>query len=208
MSQAANTASAPEPVATTDTVTMLCAELRQVRGIPPGATADVIAVNLERPLSALCFSGGGIRSAAFNLGVARALAKSGLLGKFDYLSTVSGGGYIGSWLQVLIKEQPGVTHAARIAAAQTKLADPHSVELRALRDFGNFLTPRVGLGSPDTWATVVLYLRNLLLNWLVLAPVFLLAVLGPIFHRTATWQIGLSGGLTWFLAALVWIGLC
>ncbi|MEO8627506.1 MAG: patatin-like phospholipase family protein, partial [Betaproteobacteria bacterium] len=53
----------------------------------------------ETPLSALCFSGGGIRSATFNLGVIRALANYNLLDKFDYLSSVSGGGYIASWLR-------------------------------------------------------------------------------------------------------------
>ena len=50
------------------------------------------------PLRALCMSGGGIRSAAFGLGIIQGLAKLGLLGRFDYLSTVSGGGYIGGWL--------------------------------------------------------------------------------------------------------------
>ncbi len=49
-------------------------------------------------LAGLALSGGGIRSATFNLGVVQALAKRGLLSKFDYLSTVSGGGYIGSSL--------------------------------------------------------------------------------------------------------------
>ena len=42
----------------------------------------------------LALSGGGIRSATFSLGVMQALAACGLLEKFDYLSTVSGGGYI------------------------------------------------------------------------------------------------------------------
>src|SRR5262249_12984292 len=49
-------------------------------------------------LLGLAFSGGGIRSATFNLGVLQALAKLNMLHCFDYLSTVSGGGYIGSWL--------------------------------------------------------------------------------------------------------------
>ena len=39
----------------------------------------------------LAFSGGGIRSATFNLGVIQALAEEKLLQKFDYLSTISGG---------------------------------------------------------------------------------------------------------------------
>ena len=56
----------------------------------------VFALMHTRDRTALCFSGGGIRSATFALGVAQGLAQHGLLDKFDYLSTVSGGGYIGS----------------------------------------------------------------------------------------------------------------
>ena len=46
----------------------------------------------------LALSGGGIRSATFNLGILQALERCGLLRCIDYLSTVSGGGYIGSSL--------------------------------------------------------------------------------------------------------------
>lgn len=58
----------------------------------------------------LALSGGGIRSATFCLGVLQALAKRGspgprpeqpLLAQFDYVSTVSGGGYIGSFFTSL-----------------------------------------------------------------------------------------------------------
>ena len=67
--------------------------------------------------AALCFSGGGIRSASFCLGVLEALARfsvgklcdaqqkeesRGLLHGLDYLSTVSGGGYLGGWLTAWI----------------------------------------------------------------------------------------------------------
>ncbi|MBV9930730.1 MAG: patatin-like phospholipase family protein [Alphaproteobacteria bacterium] len=61
--------------------------------------------------AALCLSGGGIRSASFALGVLQALSKKGLLTGFHYLSTVSGGGYIGSWLQRWIHEEPGGARA-------------------------------------------------------------------------------------------------
>jgi hypothetical protein len=50
--------------------------------------------------AALCLSGGGIRSASFALGVLQGLSKAEILGGFHYLSTVSGGGYIGAWLSV------------------------------------------------------------------------------------------------------------
>ncbi|MGH9326202.1 MAG: hypothetical protein ACRD2B_05875 [Terriglobia bacterium] len=62
--------------------------------------------------SALCLSGGGIRSAGFCLGVLEGLARfsrrtganaaNALLDNLDYLSTVSGGGYIGSWLMAWV----------------------------------------------------------------------------------------------------------
>ncbi len=61
--------------------------------------------NKRRPLIGLSLSGGGIRSAVYNLGVLQALAKNGLLQKIDYLSTVSGGGYIGSSLTWFLSEQ-------------------------------------------------------------------------------------------------------
>jgi hypothetical protein len=59
---------------------------------PPAKPDDLV-------LSALCLSGGGIRSAAFCLGVIQAFAAREMLRQFHYLSTVSGGGYIGGWLR-------------------------------------------------------------------------------------------------------------
>ncbi len=64
--------------------------------------------NEKRPV-ALCLSGGGIRSATFGLGVLQGLAKHNLLDQFDYLSTVSGGGYIGSWLSAWIHRAGSVS---------------------------------------------------------------------------------------------------
>ncbi|MFH7320235.1 patatin-like phospholipase family protein [Desulfurivibrio sp. D14AmB] len=58
-----------------------------------------------RTLIGLAFSGGGIRSAATNLGVLQGLAKRGLLPFVDYLSTVSGGGYIGACFASLLSNR-------------------------------------------------------------------------------------------------------
>jgi hypothetical protein len=44
------------------------------------------------------YSGGGIRSATFCLGVTQVLAERRLLKEVDFLSTVSGGGYTGCFL--------------------------------------------------------------------------------------------------------------
>ena len=56
----------------------------------------------EHELVGLALSGGGIRSATFNLGFLQALCRHGILKNVHYLSTVSGGGYIGSSLTTLL----------------------------------------------------------------------------------------------------------
>jgi len=58
-------------------------------------------------LAGLAISGGGIRSATFALGVLESLKARGLLDKFHYLSTVSGGGFIGSWLSAGCRRNDG-----------------------------------------------------------------------------------------------------
>ena len=60
---------------------------------------------LDMHLSGLAISGGGIRSATFALGVLQGLADLDLLKRFDYISTVSGGGYIGGWLAAWTKRE-------------------------------------------------------------------------------------------------------
>lgn len=54
----------------------------------------------------LCISGGGVRSATLGLGMMQAFIKKDLLKHVDYLSTVSGGGYIGSCLTSLLSAEP------------------------------------------------------------------------------------------------------
>lgn len=54
----------------------------------------------------IAFSGGGIRSATISLGLTEALAVHGRFYAFDMMSTVSGGGYFGSFLRSLFIERP------------------------------------------------------------------------------------------------------
>ena len=188
---------------------MLCRELDEIerrrarRSSAPAPVHDDFEMPQQRAqrldLSALCLSGGGIRSAAFCLGVLQALAGKGMLRQFDYLSTVSGGGFIGGWLQVLIREQGGV------GSAEDAIKRPRPAVVRRLRAYTNYLTPQTGPLSTDTWAAIVLYLRNLLINWAVFAPLFLLITLIPIFYRTAIW---VCSDFAWInLALLVCAGL-
>ena len=65
-----------------------------------GVERDLFRQFHAHPRTALCFSGGGVRSATFGLGVLNGLAKlapASPLPQFDFLSTVSGGGYLGGW---------------------------------------------------------------------------------------------------------------
>ena len=79
---------------------------------------DVVAAEMElinkrygneiketKDLAGLALSGGGIRSASFSLGIMQALAYKNWLSKIDYLSTVSGGGYIGTSLTWLLSKK-------------------------------------------------------------------------------------------------------
>jgi hypothetical protein len=61
--------------------------------------------NSERPPIGMAFSGGGIRSATFNLGILQGLSKFGILPWVDYLTSVSGGGFIASCLTSLLSHE-------------------------------------------------------------------------------------------------------
>lgn len=65
------------------------------------AGLEIDGVMLPPGSMGIAFSGGGIRSATISLGVAQALAREDQLLDFDYCSTVSGGGYFGSFLTSL-----------------------------------------------------------------------------------------------------------
>jgi hypothetical protein len=67
--------------------------------------ADPFLNNRDRPVLGIAFSGGGIRSATISLGAIQALAKTGRLFDFDFMSSVSGGGYIASFLGSLFVPQ-------------------------------------------------------------------------------------------------------
>jgi hypothetical protein len=121
-------------------------------------------------LWALALSGGGIRSATFSLGILQGLAKFGLLQKFDYLSTVSGGGYVGSWLATWIKRSGSIFKVmARLNPEMS--CDPRGQEVRPiqwLRMYSNYLTPNASLMSTDSWTLGITWLRNTLLNQIII----------------------------------------
>lgn len=174
---------------------------------------------LEEPaqehLVGLALSGGGIRSATFALGVLESLKAKGLLKQVDYLSSVSGGGYVAAWLGANCKRA-----AARRAAAEVPSPDPavdvvhaHGEHIDAapdwldqdakwnesikhLRRYSNYLAPQVGFFSADTWVMATIWLRNTLLVQLTLILAFAAILLLPrplfsifeIWSKTDNWR--------------------
>ncbi|MFZ0959926.1 MAG: patatin-like phospholipase family protein [Terriglobia bacterium] len=116
----------------------------------------------------LAFSGGGIRSATFNLGILQGLAKAGLLPAFDYLSTVSGGGYIGSWLVAWLKRQGFADVNRQLSPDWNQHGQEEPPQIEFIRSYSNYLTPRLGLLSADSWSLLAIWVRNLLLNLTIL----------------------------------------
>jgi len=154
--------------------------LRERRSVP--AAEDVT------DLSGLCFSGGGIRSATFSLGVLQGLATYGLLRRFDYISSVSGGGFIASWLISWIKHSSfdDVEQELRKSPPEQgvdAIPRPHTYKeagpINFLRSYSNYLTPRLGLFGADTWVAAASYIRNLLLNLTILISSLAAVLLVP-----------------------------
>jgi hypothetical protein len=132
------------------------------------------------PLSALCISGGGIRSATFALGVIQAFAENGILTGFDYLSTVSGGGYIGGWLTAWKHRAQGLDKIIPNLKPVAPAPAPDAVDpVQHLREYNSYLTPRLGLLSVDTWTLAATIVRNMVLNWLVLVPILMFILMLP-----------------------------
>jgi predicted acylesterase/phospholipase RssA len=157
--------------------------------VTPACRTEVLRRAHASNLSGLALSGGGVRSATFNLGVLQALGEQQLLRDFDYLSTVSGGGFIGGWLSKCIREKHGDVRAVEAmltpgAAGEAVEAEP--VEIQFLRQYSNYLSPRAGVFSADAWTLIGTYVRNTGLN-LAMLLAWLCALL--LLPRFAVWAV-------------------
>ena len=173
---------------------VLCEERAVLRA---GAQrSDSLADELARreheptPFSALCLSGGGVRSAVFCLGFIQGLAARGVLRRFDYLSTVSGGGYAGAAVMAYarhLRDEPDDAPDAApqeqpIARVERRVAHrpgANGAFIEHLREYASYLTPRLGPTSPDAWTMLAIGLRNFMILWAALLPLLLLAMLLP-----------------------------
>jgi hypothetical protein len=132
----------------------------------------------------IALSGGGIRSAIFCLGAVQALAKHNVLGNFDYISSVSGGGYVASALQWVWHQnaQSGTSENNFPFGTSERPVDlDQAARLKYLRSHGQYLTPDERI---SIWSLTAVVIRTIFLNLVVWIPIgaFLLTVLVVLFR--------------------------
>ena len=164
---------------------------------------EIAGVDAAAPSVGLAISGGGVRSATFGLGLLRGLAQAGVLPRIDYLSTVSGGGFVGAMFGRLVSQ-------IGVAEAQTLLARAESPALDWLRRYGRYLMPA---GARDLGIAVVTYLRAMIAihgESLLTGLVFAVLVMTPHLLQQANerfepahWEAWHT--LWWPLALVVWL---
>jgi NTE family protein len=81
----------------------------------------------QRPIRALCLSGGGFRAALFHLGALRRLNELGILSSIDTISSVSGGSIIAAHLAHCIRSWPAPGAAISSSYWEEDVAKPFRV---------------------------------------------------------------------------------
>jgi len=143
---------------------------RNAEGLPAGSLSD--RPTPENDLVGLAISGGGVRSASIALGVVQALSRRGVLRRVDYLSTVSGGGFLGSCISALLHRPYAGTSPEDFPLNHL----PGSGEPPALahvRSYCAYLAPE---GFVDTIRIPALLVRGVLINIFTTLPFLLAAV--------------------------------
>lgn len=135
------------------------------RGNPPA--------NLDAPVHdavGLAISGGGIRAATFALGIVQVLARRGILQKVDVMSTVSGGGYLGSFITSVLSGDDG---KVGLRPDQQPFAADNHIEsplIRHLRNHSKYLSE----GGFRTLAMMIFSAAyGIAMSLLLVAPVLL-----------------------------------
>jgi hypothetical protein len=143
----------------------------------------------------LALSGGGIRSASFGLGVLQGLDVAAGIEGVDYLSTVSGGGFVGCALTATMQHTDGEFPFTE----PKKYADTASV--RHIRDYSNYLIPH---GALDVITAFGIIARGLAANAMIVLPIiFVLVWLTLVAHPNVD-SLNEPKLLVWNLAN--WLG--
>jgi len=143
-----------------------------------------------KDLFGIALSGGGIRAATLSAGFLEVLKDCGILGRADYISTVSGGGYTGGYIQ------SELCHGQDVSS----LFSEHDINY--LKGHGDYLTPgRKVKRIVNELRLLGAFTASLIMNWvwIVLGAVVIFSLLGIVG------QIITSGVLSSILWALMWV---
>ena len=151
----------------------------------------------------LALSGGGVRSASFGLGVMQAMVKFKVLRRMDYMSTVSGGGYLGSALTWALSQDPaagtveanfplGHRHASRGPGHVGKKGMENKL-LNFIRQHSIYLTPTPRL---DMLSFIPVVIRSMVISLVVYAGM-ITAVLTALIYCTSWVTAYVVPNCTW-----------
>ena len=186
------------------------------------ADKDKYFPKVDYRLVGLALSGGGVRSATYALGVLQRMAKLGVLKLVDFLSTASGGGYLGaSWSSLTSPDNPTAPdnpkdepHFGSEEAtfpfkfidhdkdSDRQLFDRESDAVRHLRAHGNWLLPHLGLFDVWTWVALFRYVSSTAINLLLIPiPWFLGFMTLTMMIPNGFWnrEYPLSSGIIWLM---------
>lgn len=115
---------------------------RRIGGVGDGGSS-VASEQVPTHLTGVALSGGGIRSASFGLGALQALEAGQVIEQTDYMSAVSGGGYIAGWVQAHLGAHQFYTHDVYdfevVAPDFAALVANHGDNVEQLRTHTGFL---------------------------------------------------------------------
>lgn len=149
----------------------------------------------DHELVGLALSGGGVRCAAFCMGALQGLDSARLINRLDYLSTVSGGGYIGSAMTLAMSKDGG-----KFPFDPANSYDGETRHTKHIRDNSRYLVPN-GLRSVPVFAAI--YLRGLLTGALIVLPILLALAALTIFFIPTYSDLDSRGFLGGGLAGLL-----
>ncbi|MGH2830612.1 MAG: patatin-like phospholipase family protein, partial [Actinomycetota bacterium] len=131
---------------------------------PPWREGEWTPVRGERRIG-ICCSGGGVRSAAYNLGALQVLREQGIFDRARYLSAVSGGSYIAAAFAMTQAESD------RDLIQQTPEFARGTPEEEYLRNRSSYLAPGLAGKARAALQAILGLTINLLFFWLVLFAV-------------------------------------
>ncbi|MEZ6031990.1 MAG: patatin-like phospholipase family protein [Planctomycetaceae bacterium] len=134
----------------------------------------------------LAISGGGIRSATFALGVLQGLTQRGIFRQVDVVSTVSGGGYLGSFLSTYLNTIDDACGPTIDKAPFKPVVAGDSRAIRSLRNHSRYIQP----SNFDRWLTTLGQVAyGIVSNLIILSFWVFMAVLATFLIRTELREI-------------------